>query len=89
LLRMCGTPNSNLAVVPPKVVDDGRLPKLPGNSIGHAGAGISVLRVERKDVLLGEWALRLERNKGRFNRADLKISAQIRASGRRGAETER
>jgi hypothetical protein len=33
-----------------------------------------------KDVLLAEWTLLLERNKARFNRADLdKISPQIRA----------
>jgi hypothetical protein len=76
-----GRPISNLALVPPKVVDDERLPKLTGNSIGHAGAGILGLRVEMKDVLLAEWALLLERNKARFNPADLdEISPQIRAA---------
>jgi hypothetical protein len=34
-----------------------------------------------KDVLLDEWTLLLERNKARFNRADLdKIRPQIRAA---------
>jgi hypothetical protein len=33
-----------------------------------------------KDALLAEWTLLLERNKARFNRADIdKISPQIRA----------
>ena len=33
-----------------------------------------------KDVLFAEWTLLLERNKARFNRADLdKISPQIRS----------
>jgi hypothetical protein len=34
-----------------------------------------------KDVLLAEWTLLLERNKARFNRADLdKIGPQIRSA---------
>jgi hypothetical protein len=52
-----------------------------GNRIGHAGIGISGLRVKMKDVLLAEWTLLVERNKARFKRADLeKISPRIRAA---------